>query len=504
MGIYAGVDCGTQSTKVILIDAEKGIILGEGYSSHNLISNSNGKREQHPEWWTIAFKDAFSLAIKNAGINSRQIDGISISGQQHGLVILDKGGKSLYPVKLWCDTETANENSILLEKIGGIEQCLNKLGLVIATGYTASKILWIRQHHPDIWQNIHTIFLPHNYLNYWLTGVSVMEFGDASGTGLFNVYTQDWADDVIDIIDEGSNIVKNALPKVVKGNTKIGTVKEEIASLLNLRSDVIVASGSGDNMLGALGTGNISPGLVTMSLGTSGTLYTHSDKPLIPPSELIANFCSYNDEWLPLICTMNVTSVTTLIQEFLDVDLLTFNQALEHSRIGAGGIISIPFFNGERTPALPTATASIYGLNSNNFTQNNFCRAIVEGITFGLRYGLDLFKERGIEPKQIRLIGGGSKSSVWRKIVADIMNCEVICLSSKEAAALGAAIQAATVHKSILEPSQNKKELLKQLTEKFVTLDQTTLTKPNIDNVNKYENIYLEYKKLLTKNYLEN
>lgn len=504
MGIYAGIDCGTQSTKVILIDTEKKIILGEGSSSHDLICDMNGKREQEPEWWISALLTAFSLAVKNADINSQDIDAISVSGQQHGLVILDKYGKSLYPAKLWCDTETDDENNLILQKIGGGASCVSKLGLKIATGYTASKLLWIKKHYPDKWDSIHTILLPHDYINFWLTGISVMEFGDASGTGLFNIYSRKWSNDVIRIIDENNDLLQNALPLVIEGNNSIGKIRPEVATVLNLREDVIVASGSGDNMMAAFGTGNIIPGIVTMSLGTSGTLYAYSSKPVDSSSGLVANFCSADNGWLPLICTMNVTSVTTLVQKFLSINLSTFNQFLESSPIGSEGIISVPFFNGERVPALPTAKASIYGLDSTNFTPENFCRSLVEGITFGLRYGLELFRENGIEPKQIRLIGGGAKSKVWRQIVADIMNCETICLSSTEAAALGAAIQAALVHQQSTNPELNKKELLKKLTDEFVVLDETTLTKPNIEYVNKYSDLYSKYKKLLSKNYLEN
>ncbi|MGV6988258.1 xylulokinase [Testudinibacter sp. P80/BLE/0925] len=501
--MYAGVDCGTQSTKVILIDTEMGEILGLGSAPHQLISESNGKREQQPEWWISAFQQAFSNAIKNAGITPEKIHAISISGQQHGLVVLDKVGNPLCPAKLWCDTETNDENEALLTALGGAETCLEKLGLVLATGYTASKLLWLKRHQPEVWSKIDTVLLPHDYLNYWLSGNKVMEFGDASGTGLFNIYQRDWDQRIIRLIDD-SGVLEKALPRLIRHNQAVGTVLPEIATILGLNPNTLIAAGSGDNMMGAIGTGNIEAGIVTLSLGTSGTLYAYSEQPIKPVSAAIANFCSANNGWLPLICTMNVTSATSLVQDLFQLNLGDFNKQLKSSPLGADGVMVLPFFNGERVPSLPIAKASIHGLDNKNFTSENVCRATVEGITFGLRYGLTLFKQSGIEISQIRLIGGGAKSEIWRQIVADIMNCEVICLRNSEAAALGAAIQAAWLHQ-LQQPNQSRDEktLFKEINQRFVVLDKTTLTLPNTSCVAQYNDIYFKYVRLLTEYYLE-
>ncbi|WP_267964033.1 xylulokinase [Testudinibacter sp. TR-2022] len=501
--MYAGVDCGTQSTKVILIDTEMGEILGSGSAPHPLISESNGKREQQPEWWISAFQQAFSNAIKNAGIMPEKIHAISISGQQHGLVVLDKAGDPLYPAKLWCDTETNDENETLLAEMGGVEACLEKLGLVLATGYTASKLLWLKRHQPEVWRKIDTVLLPHDYLNYWLSGNKVMEFGDASGTGLFNIYQRDWDQRIIRLIDD-SGVLEKALPRLIQHNQVVGTVLPEVAAILGLNPNTLIAAGSGDNMMGAIGTGNIEAGIVTLSLGTSGTLYAYSEQPIKPISAAIANFCSANNGWLPLICTMNVTSATSLVQDLFQLNLVDFNQQLKNASLGADGVMMLPFFNGERVPSLPTAKASIHGLDNKNFTSENVCRATVEGITFGLRYGLALFKQSGIDISQIRLIGGGAKSEIWRQIVANIMNCEVICLRNSEAAALGAAIQAAWLHQ-LQQPNQSRDEkaLFKEINQRFVVLDKTTLTLPNMSCVAQYNDIYFKYVRLLTEYYLE-
>lgn len=504
MSIYAGIDCGTQSTKVILIETKSNKILGIGSASQDLISHSNGLREQDPKWWIDALKQAFSLAIKNTGIDPQQISALSVSGQQHGLVSLDKNGDVLYPAKLWCDTQTAPENDEILSSIGGNDNCIAELGLVVATGYTASKILWLKKNHPKLWQQLDCILLPHDYINFWLTGRKVMEYGDASGTGIFDTKSRTWSSKLVSCIDY-SGILANALPEIIDSTTIVGNPTPEICSLLGLSPKTLIISGSGDNMMGAIGTGNIKPGIVTMSLGTSGTLFSYIDKPFNQSSEMIANFCSANNGWLPLICTMNVTSATSLLQNVFKYDLTQFNQALENSPIGSQGVQILPFFNGERIPPLPTAKASIHGLDLDNFSLDNICRATVEAITYGLCYGLNLMRKQGLVVDQIRLIGGGSKSHIWRQIIADITNCELICLTNAEAAALGAALQAAWVDeiKNLKLDRLQQQNHLEKLCSNFVNFDKESLTKPISNNVKQYEKYYKQYCSLLKKQYPE-
>ncbi|MEE6068445.1 FGGY-family carbohydrate kinase, partial [Avibacterium paragallinarum] len=242
---------------------------------------------------------------------------------------------------------------------------------------------------------------------------------------------------------------------------------------------------------------------ITMSLGTSGTLFAYSDTPIRPASKLIANFCSANGGWLPLICTMNITSATSHIQKCLKQDLTLFNQALAKSEIGANGIVILPFFNGERVPDLPQAKASIHNLDSSNFTDENLCRAIVESATYTLRYGLDLFRQAGIQPRQIRLIGGGAKSHHWRQIVADVTNCEVITLKHQEAAALGAAIQAAWAERATQLSKAEADAALRSLCEQFVVLEEENTHFPQPENVRHYAKFYQDYLDVLNKMYAE-
>ena len=488
--MYLGVDCGTQGTKVIVVDSQQHKVLGSGYAAHQLIENSDGRREQAPDWWITAFKNAFADAIKQAEIQPHLIRGIGISGQQHGLVVLDKNNHPLYHAKLWCDTETASENAEILALFGGEQACFERLGIVCQTGYTASKIRWLRKYQADIYQQIDKIMLPHDYLNYWLTGKFCTEYGDASGTGYFDVVRRCWDEEVLRLIAP-EKCLEN-LPHLIDADQILGTVKADVARQLGLENDVIVSAGGGDNMMGAIGTGNIQQGIVTMSLGTSGTLYAYSDKPLPDLPPMIADFCSSSGGWLPLVCTMNVTSANKNLMQLLEINVSEFNELVQQANIGADGVTILPFFNGERVPALPNSKAAILGLDAGNFTRANLSRAVMESASFALRYGLDLFEQAGLAATEIRLIGGGAKSAVWRQMIADIMNVNVVCLMEEEAAALGAAIQAMWA---------NKQGSLAELCRAFVQLNEATRTAPIAENAEQYQSVYQRYRQHLNAQY---
>ncbi|WP_101776261.1 xylulokinase [Pasteurella oralis] len=489
--MYIGIDCGTQGTKAIVVDSQQKKVIGVGYAPHEIIENSEGRREQQPQWWTAALVDAFREAIKVAKIEPHLIKGIGVSGQQHGLVMLDENDQPLYNAKLWCDTETTVENTEFVNALGGKEKAFAELGIMVQTGYTASKILWFRKHYPAQYQRIAKIMLPHDYLNYWLTGNFCMEYGDASGTGYFDVVKRQWHLAAFRLLAPELD-PQRVLPPLVSSEQKIGIVRPEIAKLLGLSEQVIVSTGGGDNMMGAIGTGNIQQGIATMSLGTSGTLYAYTDTPLAGLPMEIANFCSSTGGWLPLVCVMNMTSANKNLMDLLQIDVKKFNEFIQQSPIGAEGITILPFFNGERVPPLPQAKASILGLDAANFTQANLCRAMMEAASFTLRYGLDLFRQAGLSTSQIRLIGGGAKSAVWRQMIADIMNTEVVCLKEEEAAALGGAIQAMWA---------NGEGELESLCEAFVHIDQQSVVQPNSQHVAAYEHVYQRYLSLLQQHY---
>ena len=485
-----GIDSGTQGTKAIVFSTTQKKVISEGYASHDLIENDEGKKEQEPSWWIEASTKAITKALEGVSF-SKDVKAIGVSGQQHGMTPLDAEGHIIRPAKLWCDTETVSQCEEITQKVGGSEKVIDIIGNSIAAGFTASKILWMKQNEPENYQRLATVLLPHDYINYWLTGEKKTEYGDASGTAYFDVKSRTWATSILQAIDDSGKL-NDCLPELIESQVPIGTIKPEIAKQFNLSPDVIVSSGGGDNMMGAIGTGNVVPGVVTTSLGTSGTIYSCADQPIIDPKGELAAFCSSSGHWLPLVCTMNVTVSTELTRALLGLGIEDLNKKAASAPVGSEGLTLLPYFNGERTPALPNAKAVIYGITGQNYTSENLCRAAMEGATLGLRYGLDVLCQQGIVPQEIRLVGGGAKSALWRQVVADTFECTVVCPESSEAGAMGAALQAMWCYMNEKEGSTSFEEI----TQHCVFLDETTRTDPRKNSADQYREIYQHYLEL--------
>ncbi len=432
----AGIDAGTQSIKVVVYDSERKEIVADASHQLELITGDNGLREQKASWWIDALKACFSSIGKEV---AGKIEAISVSGQQHGFVPVGKDGEVLYNVKLWCDTSTAPECRKIEEAYGGREKIASKLGNPILPGYTASKILWLKENHPDIYQKMEYVMLPHDYLNYYLSGRAVMERGDASGTGLMNIFTSSWDEKAAAVIS-GDLIEK--LPEILPEPCIIGTVSEKASAELGLSTSCKVASGGGDNMMSAIGTGAVSDGDVTMSLGTSGTLFASSSKPFYDKKNRLASFASSHGTWLPLLCTMNCTVASELMRAMMELGVKEFDAQAEASVPGAHGLYLLPFFNGERIPDLPNGKGVLAGMTMSNVTKEDIARTTLEGVTYEFLLGLEAFREDGIAVKQITLTGGGSKSPFWRQLAADMTGCPVRVARITEAAAFGSALQA--------------------------------------------------------------
>ena len=489
--LFIGIDSGTQGTKGVVFSREEGRILAEAYSEHQLIENIGGRREQDPAWWIEACSTVIDLLLQQSNVARDMIRAIGVSGQQHGMVPLDAGGEVIRPAKLWCDTETSPQCDQITENIGGPAKVINLIGNSIAAGFTASKILWLKQNEPKNYERLAAVLLPHDYLNYWLTGQKKTEFGDASGTAYFDVSTRSWSESILKAIDDSGRL-QQCLPELIQSDSPVGKIRPEIADQFGLETDVLVSSGGGDNMMAAIGTGNVSPGIVTTSLGTSGTIYSYSDTPVIDPKGELAAFCSSSGGWLPLVCTMNVTVSTELTREMMGLNVEKLNDLASSAPPGAGGILLLPYFNGERTPALPNSKAVFFGMTSTNYNAANLARSSMEGATLGLRYGLDVLKQQGMNPTEIRLVGGGAKSAIWRQMVADIFHCPVVCPESSEAGAVGAALQAMWC---FLGRNEGRVDIV-ELTDRYIALDESTRAEPDEPTAVKYADIYKEYLKL--------
>ena len=310
--IILGIDSGTQSTKALAVDARNGAVVGTGTAAYGLIPDlPPGAKEQHPHTWREAAATAIRQALRAAKAGPSEVKAIGVSGQQHGFVPLDAKGEVIRPAKLWCDTSTIAECEAITEALGGVKKAVRAVGNAILPGFTAPKILWLKRHEPKHYARLAKVLLPHDYLNYWLTGRAVMEYGDASGTALLDVRRRQWSQAALDAIDPG---LADKLPPLIASDEPAGTLQASTAKALDLRPDVLVSAGGGDNMMGAIGTGNTREGVITASFGTSGTIYACTEKPVVDPEGEIAAFCDSTNRWMPLLCTMNVTVATEMMR----------------------------------------------------------------------------------------------------------------------------------------------------------------------------------------------
>jgi len=481
MSLYLGIDSGTQSVKAVVLDLESRRVIAEARAPHTLIPGLPvGHMEQHPHEWTQAMDRAIGEVL--AKVDRSRVRGIGVSGQQHGFVPLDADGQVIRPAKLWCDTSTVAECAILTRKLGGEKAAIRKAGLAFLPGFTAPKILWLKRHEPANYRRLRHVLLPHDYLNFHLTGKYFMEPGDASGTALLDVRQRRWSAAAVAAIDRN---LADWLPPLGDSGDIVGPISPARAAAYGLSPDVIVSAGGGDNMMGAIGTGNVTPGVVTASFGTSGTIYAFARQPVVDPQGEIAAFCSSTGGWLPLLCTMNVTTVTEQIRALFGQDHTALEAAVASAPAGAGGLVLLPYLAGERTPNVPAGSGAWLGLTGKTFTAAHLARSAMEGVTLGMNYGLRRLAELGVKAKEIRVTGGGARSAVWRQIMADVFGVPVVAMVEDEGAALGGAIQAAWAQARQTRP----KAAITEFTTGVVAVNESTRCIPDRTRVARYREL---------------
>lgn len=486
-GYFLGIDVGTQGTKTVLCDGSNGSVVGEGRASYPLVERADGTREQDPAHWVEAVHQTVREAVEQAGIDRAKIRGLGVSGQQHGLVPLAASGEVIRPAKLWNDTSTEKQCEQILERIGGLEKALELIGNNVLPGYTAGKVLWLKQNEPDNYRRLAAMLLPHDYINFHLTGEKKMEAGDASGTAYFDVRGRTWSRDVLRAIDDQRDLGE-CLPELIPSDQPVGRVRPEVLEQMGLPAGlkVLVSSGGGDNMMAAIGTGNTRQGVVTVSLGTSGTIFAHSDFPVVDPRGEFAAFCGSTGGWLPLACTMNVTVATEMVKRLFGMDNRRLEEGVKQAPAGAGGLILVPYFMGERTPNVPSGTGVYFGVNDFTLRKEQLARAAMEGVTMGIRYGLEGMRQEGITPSDIRLTGGGAKSETWRQIAADVFNAPTVTMAIEEAASFGAALQAMWC----VALQEDGEADISRITDSFVKINADTIKEPDRERVRLYDELY--------------
>jgi xylulokinase len=491
MSLYIGIDSGTQSTKAVVLDLASKRVIAEARAPHSLIAGlPAGHMEQHPAEWVAALEQTIAEVVKKIGpARAAEIRGVGVSGQQHGFVPLDAEGKVIRPAKLWCDTSTIAECALITKKLGGAKGALKHTGSLILPGFTAPKILWLKRHEPANYKRLRHVLLPHDYLNFHLTGAYFMEYGDASGTALMDVRKRQWSSAAINASDPK---LAAWLPTLAESHASPGVVRPEVAARLGLPAGVVVSAGGGDNMMGAIGTGNVSAGVISASFGTSGTIYAFADKPVLDPAGEIAAFCSSTGGWLPLLCTMNVTTVTEQVRQLFGQDHAALATAVASVPAGSDGLVLLPYLAGERTPNVPAGSGVLLGLSGKTFTSAHLARAAMEGVTLGMNYGLRRLAVLGVKAKEIRVTGGGAKSPVWRQIMADIFGVPVVAMVEDEGAALGGALQAAWC----VALGEGKKIKLADLARGVVAVDEKSRCKPDKKAHARYQKVQAVQDKL--------
>ncbi|GAA5069123.1 xylulokinase [Lysobacter panacisoli] len=484
MSLFVGLDVGTQSVKLVAYDPQARRIVATHGQPLELIAGNDGSREQHAQWWIDAIRSCF--ARLDPALRTR-VAAIGVSGQQHGFVPVDRDGNVLAPAKLWCDTSTSAECDEIMSAVGGARRSVELAGNPILAGYTASKLPWTRKHRPEVYAKLASILLPHDYVNFWLTGERWMEYGDASGTGWLDVRTRTWSRDMLAATDARTDL-SAMLPPLVEADSSV-FISRAIAEELGLPRDVRVAAGGGDNMMAAIGTGNVANGVLTMSLGTSGTLFAHADRPVVDEDAGWAAFCSSTGGWLPLICTMNCTVATENVAKLFGFSTRDGDAVMAGTTPGADGLVMLPFFNGERTPDLPNARASLSGMDMGNLTRGNMYRAAMEGATYALRNGFDALQAKGLSFDSIRLTGGGSQSAAWRQMVADVFDLPVQVPEQAEGAAFGAALQALWAHSRATGAASD----IAAIAREHVGVDESASAKPQADAVAAYATHYRQF-----------
>ena len=428
--LVAGVDCSTQATKVVVIDAYEGRVIASGKAPHR-VTGSGGARETHPEmWW-----EALESALAATGL-SDEIAAISIAGQQHGLVCLDRKGRPLRPAVLWNDTRAAEAAEGLVRALGGADRWADLIGVVPVASFTVSKWAWLKRTEPGICADTRAIRLPHDYVTERLTGAGVTDRGDASGTGWWSTRAEAYEPAVLSLpeVDLDPELLPHVLPPIEAAG-EVSSAGEAVG----LRPGTVVGCGTGDNMGAALGLG-LEVGTPVISLGTSGTIYTVMSERTADPTGTVAGFADATGRFLPLACTLNATQA-------VDTTAAWLGRGRDDIASDSGEVVVLPFFDGERTPNLPNASATFTGMRHDT-DPGQILRAAYEGCVASLLEALDELGSHGsgVDPSApLLLIGGGAAGAAWQEVVRALSGRAVQIPAEQELVALGAAAQAAAL-----------------------------------------------------------
>ncbi len=449
MEYLIGVDLGTSGTKTVLFDQNGGVIA-HATVEYPLYQERNGWAEQDPNDWWQAAASTVKTVLTESGVDPQHVRGVGISGQMHGLVMLTETGDVIRKSIIWCDQRTASECEELTEKIGA-DRLIEITANPAMTGFTASKILWVRNHEPENYAKCAHILLPKDYIRYMLTGDFATEVSDASGMQLLDVPNRCWSSEIL----EKLSIDPALLGKVYESPEVTGVVSAEAAKITGLKAGTPVVGGAGDNAAAAVGTGVVQNGRAFTTIGTSGVAYAHTDTVTIDPKGRVHTFCcAVPGAWHVMGVTQGAgLSLKWFRDNFCGAEKETaaamgvdpyylMDKEAEQSPIGCNRLLYLPYLMGERTPHLdPDCRGVFFGLSAIH-TKRDMLRAVMEGVTYSQRDSVEILRGMGITIGEMMACGGGGTSPLWRQMLADVYNCPVKTVRSKEGPALGAAILA--------------------------------------------------------------
>lgn len=485
MDLYIGIDLGTSSVKLMLVD-EKGNIRNEETREYPVYYPSSGWSEQNAEDWWNAICEGLPALLD--GFDGQDVRGIGVAGQMHGLVILDREDRVIRPTILWNDGRTDKETAYLNEVVG-VEQLFENTGNIAFAGFTAPKILWVRENEPENFARISKIMLPKDYVNYLLTGVHCTDYSDASGMLLLDVKNKRWSREMLDIC----GITEAQMPGLYESFEVVGTIKAELAEAFGINKRAVVVAGAGDNAAAAIGTGTVGDGKCNISLGTSGTVFVSSDSFSGDVKQAIHSFCHSDGGYHLMGCILSAASCN---KWFCDEILNTKDYKSEENAItelGKNEVFFLPYLMGERSPINDAnATGMFIGLRPNT-SRADMYQAVLEGVAFAIKDNLERIKKFGIHVKSSCLCGGGAKSKTWREILANVLDIELTIPVTEQGPGYGSAILAMV--------GAGQFENVNEAIDKFFEIRETVkpsraLVARYADRYEKYRRIYPAVKKL--------
>ena len=478
MKYYIGVDLGTSAVKLLLMDQE-GQVVNIVSREYPLSFPHPGWSEQNPEDWWEQSKEGIKELISK--IDATEVAGISFGGQMHGLVILDENDQVIRPAILWNDGRTTKETDYLNQVIGK-EKLSEYTANIAFAGFTAPKILWVKENEPENFAKICKIMLPKDYLAYCLTGVHCCDYSDASGMLLLDVKNKCWSEQMLEIC----GVSEEQLPKLFESYEVVGTLKEDIANELGLSKEVKIIAGAGDNAAAAVGTGTVGDGMCNISLGTSGTIFISSKTFGVDSNNALHSFDHADGYYHLMGCMLSAASCN---KWWMDEILKTKEYSKEQegiTKLGENHVFYLPYLMGERSPHNdPKARATFIGMSMDT-TREEMTQAVLEGVAFGLRDSLEVARSLGIKIERTKICGGGAKSPLWKKIIANVMNLKVDVIESEEGPGYGGAMLAAV--------GCGEYESVQEAADKLVKVVDTV--EPDAKLVAKYEAKYQQFRKI--------